>query len=404
MVALIGCWLMLQPISTDLYLASLPGLTQTFAASINTVQLTLSVWVAAFGTMQLVAGPLSDRYGRRRVLTAGLGLYVAASVACALAPTIEALIAARLVQAIGCCAVVVAARAIVRDVYEPQAGARAFAQASTILAIGPIAGPILGSLLEVRFGHRAAFVAQAMFASVLLAATLARLVETNRHLDPGATRLRVSLANYGFVLRSPEFLAYTLVGSASYGGLFAFISGSSFVLIRVLGVPTAYFGAAFAFCVCGYLVGTIVCRFRLSRMSVQRTLRAGATLSLASGMTMAALAAAGVHHWAAVLGPGFVFLLAHGINFPCGQAGSIASFPRHAGAAAGLFGFIVMAVAALTGSWIGASHNGTVYPLVFTMAGFTLMMFVTVFGWVARLGAVVLPPASIGPDSGDLPI
>jgi len=385
LVALIGCCLMLQPVSTDFYLASLPGLTETFAASIATVKLTLSLWIAAFGAMQLVAGPLSDRYGRYPVLAGGLGLYVVASIACALAPSIDLLIGARVFQAVGCCAAVVVARAVIRDVYTPQDGARALAQASTVLAIGPIVGPILGSFLEVRFGHRAAFVVLALLATLLLAAVLAKPIETNRHLDPAATRPRALAANYAFVLRSPEFLAFTLVGSASYGGLFAFIAGSSFVLIRVLGVPTAYFGLAFAFCVCGYLIGTLACRRLLSRMSVPRALRAGATLALASGLTMAALAVAGVHHWAALLLPAFGFLLAHGINFPCGQVGSVTPFPRHAGAAAGLFGFSVMAVAALTGVWIGATYNGTVYPLVFTMAAYAVALFAIVFGWVARL-------------------
>jgi len=398
MVALIGCCMMLQPISTDLNLASLPGLTRTFAASIATVQLTLSVWVAAFGTMQLVAGPVSDRFGRKRVLTAGLVLYIAASIACALAPTIEVLIGARFVQAVGCCAVIVVARAIVRDVYEPAAGAKALAQASSVLAIGPLVGPILGSYLEIRFGHRAAFIAQTLFAGALLVATLAWLAETNCRRDAGATRARSLATHYALLLRSPAFLAYTLVSSASYGGLFAFISGSSFVLIRVLGVPTAYFGFGFAFCVCGYLAGTILCRRLLARSSVPHALRTGAGLSLASGAAMAGLAVAGAHHWAAVLGPAFVYFLAHGINFPCGQAGSIAPFPRHAGAAAGLFGFLVMTVAAMTGTWIGAAHDGTVHPLAFAMAACSVVVFATVFGWVARLRTGAFAPAPT--DSG----
>src|SRR5512134_2739136 len=180
LVVLIGCYLMLQPVSTDLYLASLPGLTRTFSASIATVQLTLTVWVAAFGTMQLFAGPVSDRFGRFPVLVAGLALYVAASLGCALAPSIEALIAMRFLQAIGCCAAVVVARAIVRDVYDPLAGAKVLAQASAVLSIGPLVGPVLGSMLEVRYGHRAAFLAQMLIATALLAVTLLRLAETNR--------------------------------------------------------------------------------------------------------------------------------------------------------------------------------------------------------------------------------
>jgi DHA1 family bicyclomycin/chloramphenicol resistance-like MFS transporter len=404
LVALIGCCLMLQPVSTDLYLASLPGLTRTFATSIATVQLTLSVWVGAFGVMQLVAGPLADRHGRYPVLVGGLGLYVVASIACALAPSIDLLIAARALQAVGCCAAVVVARAVVRDVYTPQAGAKALAQASTILAIGPIAGPILGSFLEVRFGHRAAFVVLALLASLLLATVLAKRIETNRYRNPAALRPRALIANYAHVLRSPEFLAYTLVGAASYGGLFAFISGSPLVLIRVLGVPTAYFGLAFAFCVCGYLVGTIACRRLLSHMSVPRALRVGAAVALASGATMAALAALGIHHWAALVLPAFGYLLAHGINFPCGQVSSVAPFPRHAGAASAMFGFSVMIVAGLTGTWVGASYNGSVYPLALTMAAFTAVLFGIVYGWVARLEARTAVRQARYPEGADTPL
>src|SRR5512137_1831271 len=166
-VVLIGCFLMLQPLATDFYLASLPGLTRTFAAQIATVQLTLSVFILTFGTMQLVIGPLSDRIGRQPVILGGLALYLLASFACALAPSIELLIAARALQAVGCCAAVVVARAIVADVFDPLHGAKVMAQASTLLAIGPLLGPILGSWLEVRYGFRATFAVVALFAAVL---------------------------------------------------------------------------------------------------------------------------------------------------------------------------------------------------------------------------------------------
>ncbi len=403
LVVLIGVYLMLQPLATDFYLASLPGLTRTFATSAATVQLTLSVFVLTFGTMQLIIGPVSDRLGRLPVLLAGIALYGAASVACALAPSIEILIGARLVQAVGCCAAVVVARAVIRDVHDAQAGARVLAQASTILALGPLFGPILGSVLEVRFGHRATFVVLALVAIALLVVTMRTLTETNRHPDRAATRSRTLAANYRLVLRSPEFRAYTLLGAATYGGLFAFISGSSFVLIGVLGVPTAWFGLCFAFCVTGYLLGTIACRRLLVRRSVARTLRIGAALALASGVAMTALATAGVHHWVALLGPQFAYFAAHGITFPCAQAGAVAPFPRHAGAAAGMFGFLLMVFAALVGAWIGASHNGTVFPVVLTVAACALLVFVTALGWIARLARtpVVERAASTAAAPGD---
>ena len=384
-VVLIGCFLMLQPLSTDFYLASLPGLARTFAASVATIQLTLSVFIIAFGTMQLVIGPLSDRHGRYPVTIAGIALYAAASIACAAAPSIETLIVARFFQAIGCCTVVVVARAVIRDMFDPLTGAKVMAQASTLLAIGPLFGPILGSFLEVRFGFRAAFVVLTVFSGALLVATLAWLPETNPHPDATATRPGALLRNYARVLRSPHFLSYALVGAASYGGLFAFISGSPFVLIGVLGVPTAWFGFCFAFCVVGYLLGTIACRHLLARRGIVRTLKLSACVSAAGGMAMAALAVVGLQHWAAILLPQFVFMFAHGINFPCAQAGAVAPFPRQAGAAAGVLGFLTMALAALVGWWIGASNDGTVYPLAFTIATAGLGVLATVWGWVVRL-------------------
>jgi DHA1 family bicyclomycin/chloramphenicol resistance-like MFS transporter len=167
--------------------------------------------------------------------------------------------------------------------------------------------------------------------------------------------------------------------------LFAFISGSSFVLIGVLGVPTAYFGYCFAFCVTGYLAGTIACHRLLVRHGIVRTLKISAFASAIGGLAMASLAVAGIAHWAAILLPQFVCMLAHGVSFPCAQAGAVAPFPRQAGAAAGVLGFLTMALAALVGWWMGLSNNGTVFPLAFTVAAAGLAVFAAAWGCVGRL-------------------
>jgi DHA1 family bicyclomycin/chloramphenicol resistance-like MFS transporter len=205
--------------------------------------------------------------------------------------------------------------------------------------------------------------------------------------DPKALRPRAIATNYLAVLKSRQFRVYTLAASASYGNLFAFISGSSFVLIGVLGVPTTLYGLCFAFCVCGYLVGTLACRRLLARDGIPRALQRGAWLALAASLLLCTLAAAGVHHWAALLLPTFGIFMGHGVVFPCSQAGSVAPFPRLAGAAAGMFGFLLMAAAAGIGTLIGATHNGTVYPLVFTMTACGVATFAA-----ARLGVGRLPP------------
>lgn len=162
-LVLITAMLMIQPLSTDLYLASLPSLGNEFSVPVSTVQLTLSLFVMGFGSAQLIVGPLSDRYGRRPVLLAGLALYVLASAACGLSSSIQLLITARFIQALGCCSAVMIARAIVRDAYAPEHSARVIARASTWISLAPIVGPILGSVLQVNFGWRAAFVVLGFF-------------------------------------------------------------------------------------------------------------------------------------------------------------------------------------------------------------------------------------------------
>ncbi len=369
-----GC-LMLQPLSTDLYLASLPHLAGDFAVAPAAVQRTLTFFVVGFGCAQLISGPLSDRFGRRPVVLWGLGIYIVASVACALAPTLDALVAMRFVQAVGCCTAAVVARALIRDLYEPAEGAKTMAKASSLLALAPIFGPILGGYLQVGFGWRAAFVFHTFFCIALAAAAWRWLAETNLHRDLEATRPAKLVAVYRRLAGADSFWAWTLPGALSYAAIFAFISGSSFVLIDILGVPTEFYGYGFAFGVTGYLSGTIVCRRLLARRGLAATLDVGAALSLASGLLFLALVLAGVAHWAVVVGCLFVTMFAHGINFPCAQTGAVAPFPREAGAAAGLLGFFTMVAGFVTGTWVGASHDGTLLPLALISAVIGMLLF-----------------------------
>ena len=378
LLLLIGL-LMLQPLSTDLYLASLPHLATSFSVPASKVQLTLSMFVAAFGGAQLVIGPLSDRHGRRPVLIAGLALYVGASLLCAAAPGIDLLIVARFLQALGCCSAIIIARAIVRDAWAPADSAGVIARASSWLSLAPLLGPILGSYLQVSFGWRAAFVAHSILGACLLAAVMLRLPETNAHKNPRATELAGLFENFRLVLGARAFWASAL----SYGAIFAFISGSSLALIGVLRVPTAWFGYCFAFGVSGYLGGTILCRHLLPKFGQAVTQRIGATASLAAGALFLAALALGAVHWALVVAAMFLMMGAHGINFPVAQSGAVTPFPRQAGTAAGLMGALAMAVAFLVGTVTGATFDGTLTPL----AAIVCALGAAIFASVRLLGA-----------------
>jgi DHA1 family bicyclomycin/chloramphenicol resistance-like MFS transporter len=234
---------------------------------------------------------------------------------------------------------------------------------------------VLGGYLQVWFGWRAAFVFHTLFCIALLATTWRLFRETNLHPNPDATRIGGLLAIYRRIASADFFWAWMLPGALSYAAIFVFISGSSFVLIDVLGVPTQYYGYCFAFGVSGYLAGTIVCRRLLARIGLARAMTAGASLSLLSGLLFATLVLAGVQHWTVILLCQFLTMGAHGINFPCAQSGAVAPFPREAGAAAALLGFFTMVAALVTGTWVGMSNDGTLLPLALTSAVIGMLLF-----------------------------
>jgi DHA1 family bicyclomycin/chloramphenicol resistance-like MFS transporter len=368
-----GC-LMLQPLSTDLYLASLPAMAESFGVAPAVVQQTLTQFVLGFGAAQLFSGPLSDRFGRRPVLLGGLAAYLAATTVCAFAPDIGTLVGGRFLQAIGCCSCVVVARAIVRDAWTPAEGGPIVARASSWMALAPLLGPIAGGYLQVAFGWQAAFAVHALAALVVLAMVLP-FRETNLRPNPDALRPTAFAAGYAIILRSATFWSYALPGALSYCSIFVFISGSSFVLIKVLGVPTQYFGFCFAFGVSGFLAGTLVCRRLMLRLGLPRTLRLGALLSLLVPLGFALAIAAGMAHWTVFVLAQCLVMFAHGINFPCTQTGAVAPFAERAGAAAGLLGFIAMLAAFATGTLVGASHDGTVTPLATISATVGVLLF-----------------------------
>ncbi|BBB65367.1 Bcr/CflA family drug resistance efflux transporter [Undibacterium sp. YM2] len=373
---LIAAFLMLQPLSTDLYLASLPSLAAVFDVPASTVQLTLSIFVAGFGGAQLVIGPLSDRFGRRPVVIVGLSLYLLASLLCGASQSMGMLIIARFLQALGCCSAVIIARAIVRDAYDPQDSIKVISKASSWVSAAPLLGPILGSFLQVNLGWRAAFFVHALLAAALLIMVILRLPETNLYKDAKATNVSGLLRNYRIVLGAPVFWVYALPGALSYGSIFVFISGASFVLIKVLLLPTAWFGYCFAFGVSGYLSGTVVCRHLHARFGTKITMRMGSSLSLAAGATFLAMTLAGVQHWTMIPPIMFMTMGAHGINFPISQSNSVSPFPQQAGTAAGLIGALYMLVAFIVGSIVGATHNGTVYPLAIIACSMGSLIFI----------------------------
>lgn len=353
----------LQPVTTDLYLPALPLLAGDLHAAMPAVQLTMSLLLLAFGVGQLLAGPLSDRFGRRPVLLAGLALHLGASLACAAAPHIEALIAARAAQGLGLAAAVVCARAMVRDLYEPAEGAHVMTLALSGLGVLALGSPLLGGWLAATVGWRAPLGAVAAIAGLTLAFVAWRVPETSTRRDPQALHPGRLLPGMGVVLRHPAFLAWAGLVSATYGGLFLMLAGSSFVYLRVLGLGPGGYGLALASASLAYLLGTFWCRRLLRRHGLAGAVRRGAFCTLAGGLGMLALGLAGSSALAPVLLAHWLYNIGHGVHQPCGQAGAVGPFPQTAGLASALAGFALACVAFAVGLWLGAALDGSLRPL-----------------------------------------
>ena len=274
LTVLLGAITALTPAAMDIYLVSMPSLTEAFGASTTAVQMTIAVYLLGNAVGQLFWGSLSDRFGRRPVLLSGLALFGVAAVACAAAPSIEMLIAARLVQGVGISAGLVITRAIVRDCYDGDRAASVLALMSMITGIAPLLAPIVGSALQSAFGWRAIFVCIALCAAIVFASALLLLEETLAEPDGEATRPSIMLRNFSQMLSNATFVGNAIVVCAVTGGLIAFLASSSFVFVRSLGYAEQNFGFVFGLTMVGNIVGASFGRHLVGLLGIERTISA----------------------------------------------------------------------------------------------------------------------------------
>ena len=367
LVVLLGSLSAFGPLSIDMYLPALPQLSDDFHVGASATQLTLTACLAGLALGQLVAGPLSDRFGRRAPLLVGLALYVVSSLLCAAAPSAAALIGLRFVQGVGGAAGIAISRAIARDLYGGDALARFFSTLMLVNGTAPILAPVIGAQLLRVTSWRGVFVVLAGIGAVLAVATAVGLRETlppALRSEGGFATVRTTVAE---LVSDRAFLGYLVLLGLTFGAMFAYIAGSSFVVETIHNGSPQLFSAIFALNGIGLVVASQTNGFLLGRTSARRLLGAGVVASACGGFTLLAVVVAGIG-LAGIVPALFVLVASLGFVFPNATALALADHPSVAGSASGLIGVFTFAVGAVAAPLVGVAGTDSAYPMAIVIA------------------------------------
>ncbi|PPS90270.1 multidrug effflux MFS transporter [Streptomyces sp. MH60] len=382
------------PLAMDMYLPALPEVTRSLSAPAATVQLTLTACLAGMALGQIVVGPMSDKWGRRRPLLAGLAVYVVATALCAVAPNVELLVAFRLVQGLAGAAGIVIARAVVRDLYDGVAMARFFSTLMLISGVAPVVAPLIGGQILRVTDWRGVFVVLVVVGVVLGVVVWARLPETlpveERHAGGVGDTLRAMRG----LLADRAFTGYMLVGGFAFASLFAYVAASPFVMQEIYGASAQTFSLLFGLNSIGLVVvGQINGKILVGRVRMDRVLGLGLVVVIAAAtvlllMSLGVFGEVGLGPVAAVL---FVLMSAMGISLPNTQALALMRVKKSAGSASALLGTSSFLIGAVASPLVGIAGEDTAVP----MAVVQLVAAVVALGFLVTL----CRPSAKGEDS-----
>jgi DHA1 family bicyclomycin/chloramphenicol resistance-like MFS transporter len=357
----------LGPFGMHLLLPSLPAIAAEFGIGTSRTQLLISLSLVSIALGNLVVAPLSDRFGRRPVIVAGLGLFVVGSLAGLFAPAIGPLVAARVVQAFGAGAAMAVARAAITDFFGVERSASAMATTATAVLLVPMFAPTLGGFTVEWAGWRAVFVLATLLGAAVLYFTLARTSETHAREPAAGPSLR-TLSSYRRLLGSGAYLSYVLFGSCMMGTVTVFITSAPYVAIQVYGVKPSTYGLLFFLPAFASFAGFFFTARMARRLGGIRMMRMGAALAFAGAASMLGLAVAGFTHPLSLFLPGMLVCGANALSAPNSTSGAITSASDIAGAASGLLGFIQLLVGAAMTQLVAVLADGSALPLVGAIA------------------------------------
>jgi DHA1 family bicyclomycin/chloramphenicol resistance-like MFS transporter len=372
-ILILGSLSTISPFSIDMYLPGFPAIAQDLNTTISNVQLSLTAYLIGISVGQLLYGPLLDRFGRKYPLYAGLGVYIAASIGCALADSPDMLILMRFLQAIGGCAGMVAAQALVRDLFPVTETAKVFSWLILVIAVSPMIAPTVGGYMTSAFGWPSVFLTLAAITMVMLIGIFFFLPE-GKQPDPAMSlKPKAVLGNFYAVLRNPQFLVYTLVGGIASAAPFAYISGSPDVFMNIYKVSEQEYGWIFAALSVAMIGSPQFNHLLLRKLRSDQIIKMGLVYQTVVGAIMVLGVYAGWYSQMGLIIVLFLFLLGQGLTAPNASALSLAPFSKFVGSASALGGSFRMGIGALVSGAVSLLHNNTALPMVGVMTSCTVL-------------------------------
>lgn len=376
-ILILGALCTISPFSIDMYLPGFPAIAKDLSTSIAAVQLSLTSYLIGISVGQLLYGPLLDRFGRKIPLYIGLVIYVIASLGCAITESVETLILMRFIQALGGCAGMVAAQALVRDLFPVNKTAQAFSLLTLVIAISPMVAPTLGGYVTAAFGWHYVFIILAIITVFIIIAVYFILPQGNVPDASISLKPKPVLKSFFEVIKNPQFLIYTLAGGVATAAPFAYIAGSADVFINIYKVSEQQYGWIFAFLAFAMIGTTQLNHFLLKKFTSQQIIQFTLIYQSLVGVVLVAGAWMNLFGQYGLIALLFIFLTGQGLSNPNATALSLAPFTRHAGSAAALMGSFRMAMGGLVSGGVSFLHNGTSLPMV------GMMTFCAVSGLIA---------------------
>lgn len=370
MIALLAALMAIGQFATNVYLPSLPAIRDEFMSNDTMAQLTLTAYLIGFAVMQLVYGPISDRYGRRPMLIYGVLVFVAGSLACVFAPTMEILIIGRITQAVGAAASLVVARAVVRDSFDGDQLLRVMALVSMFFALVPGLSPFIGGLIEEYAGWRWIFALTAV-AGLIVFAWMYRKIPETLHTPLPRLDMASVFTGYGVILRSAHFRRYAFANAFVFAAMFAFFGGSPKLYIDILGVTPKEFGFYPPLASIGFVIGGLTVSRLTGRVSSVGICKLGLVVLVAGPAISVALPLLDIVHKHGFNLAIVIFVSGLGIFLPTAMATALQAYPERAGSASAMIGFLQMAGAAGGSALVGLFQEQEpvlTYPLVMLVA------------------------------------